>query len=96
MSATEAAPTFREEDISRRAQELYEERERLTREDWYSAEKSLLSWMNSAQDGRRISHETIAETAYKFWESRRGAMGTAEDDWHRAIASLRRSERQAA
>jgi Protein of unknown function (DUF2934) len=36
------------------------------------------------------SHEDIARLAYALWEVRGGADGSAEDDWYRAEAELRR------
>jgi len=39
---------------------------------------------------RQISHDEIAELAYRFYEERNGRGGSAEEDWHRAEQELRR------
>ena len=66
--------------VAARAHEYYLEREQLALKDWYEAERGL--------GFLRVAHVTIAYHAYKYWEDRKGVIGSAEDDWHRAKRDL--------
>jgi Protein of unknown function (DUF2934) len=37
-----------------------------------------------------LSHEEIATRAYEYYVARGTANGSADDDWHRAVADLKR------
>jgi hypothetical protein len=92
MSATSVKPALDYDAIARKAFELYRQREEQALNDWYRAERSLLSQMQNPQPVRRISQQTIADQAYKNWQSRVDAVnGSAECDWDRAIDELVKS-----
>jgi DUF2934 family protein len=51
------------------------------------------SMMGYAAINDPAEHEQIARLAYQYYEERRGAEGSAEEDWHRAEQEIRRKSR---
>jgi hypothetical protein len=88
MSATGIHVIIREEEVAAVACRFYEERRRLELKDWYEAEEMLRRQISN--DGpRRFSHETVNELAYRLWQARKGVIGSAEEDWRRALEFLK-------